>query len=138
MTEISKDIETPDFVKPDSVVEVAVEKGSNPPALPSDHTPKENIVTELFVKGTEPTSVSETFDKLVKKGVKTIVSMHMSEGHFAKAKDMHINVVIAGHMSSDTLGLNLLLDGIQKNGKFNIICCSGFRRFPRSHAWAKQ
>lgn len=64
MTEISKDIETPDFVKPDSVVEVAVEKGSNPPALPSDHTPKENIVTELFVKGTEPTSVSETFDKL--------------------------------------------------------------------------
>lgn len=64
MTEISKDIETPDFVKPDSVVEVAVEKGSNPPALPSDHTPQENIVTELFVKGTEPTSVSEKFDEL--------------------------------------------------------------------------
>ncbi len=64
MAEISKDIETADFVKPDSVVEVEVEKGSNPPALPSDHTPKENIVTELFVKGTEPTSVSEKFDKL--------------------------------------------------------------------------
>lgn len=64
MTEISKDIETSDFVKPDSVVEVAVEKGSNPPALPSSYTPKENIVTELFVKGTEPSSVSEKFDEL--------------------------------------------------------------------------
>ncbi len=64
MIEISKDIETPDFTKPDSVVEVAVEKGSNPPALPSSHTPKENIVTELFVKGTEPNTVSEKFDEL--------------------------------------------------------------------------
>ena len=64
MTEISKDIETADFVKPESVVEVEIEKGSNPPALPSDHTPKENIVTELFVKGTEPSTVSETFDQL--------------------------------------------------------------------------
>lgn len=64
MSELSKDIETADFVKPDSVVEVAVEKGTNPPALPSDYTPKENIVKELFVRGTEPTKVSEKFDKL--------------------------------------------------------------------------
>src|SRR5690625_2581757 len=64
MTEISKDIETPEFVKPDSVVEVEVEKGSNPPSLPSDNTPKENIVRELFVKGTEPKTVSEKFDEL--------------------------------------------------------------------------
>lgn len=64
MAEISKDMETADFTKPGSVIEVAVEKGSNPPALPSAHTPKENIVTELFVKGTEPTAVSEKFDQL--------------------------------------------------------------------------
>ncbi len=64
MTELSKDKDTADFVKPDSVVEVAVEKGSNPAALPSDFTPSENIVTELFVKGTEPNTVSEKFDKL--------------------------------------------------------------------------
>ena len=64
MQEISKDIETPDFEKPDSVVEVQIEKGSNPPALPSEFTPSENIVTELFVKGTEPTAVSEKFDEL--------------------------------------------------------------------------
>ncbi|HLR74823.1 MAG TPA: penicillin-binding transpeptidase domain-containing protein, partial [Virgibacillus sp.] len=64
MEEISKDIETPDFVKPDSVVEVAVEKGTNPPQLPSSYTPDSNIVTELFVKGHEPSQTSEKFDQL--------------------------------------------------------------------------
>src|SRR5699024_1026736 len=64
MTELSKDKETKDFVKPDSVVEVAVEKGSNPPALPSDYTPSSNIVTELFVKGTEPEETSKKFDQI--------------------------------------------------------------------------
>lgn len=64
MSEISKDVETTDFVKPDSVVRVAVEKGSNPAKLPSEYTPDSNVVTELFVKGTEPTATSEKFDKL--------------------------------------------------------------------------
>ncbi|WP_099158328.1 PBP1A family penicillin-binding protein [Virgibacillus ndiopensis] len=64
MTEISKDIETADFKKPSSVVEVAVEKGSNPAKLPSDYTPESKIITELFVKGTEPTKTSEKYDKL--------------------------------------------------------------------------
>ncbi|MUK87297.1 PBP1A family penicillin-binding protein [Ornithinibacillus sp. L9] len=64
MTEISKDIETPDFERPDSVVEVAIEKGSNPAKLPSDYTPSSQIVKELFVKGTEPKSTSEKYDQL--------------------------------------------------------------------------
>lgn len=64
MSEASKDIETADFERPDTVVEVGVEKGSNPPELPSDFTPSGNIVKELFVKGTEPSAVSESFDQL--------------------------------------------------------------------------
>ncbi|MEC5422496.1 PBP1A family penicillin-binding protein [Virgibacillus sp. C22-A2] len=64
MEEISKGIETADFIKPDSVVEVGVEKGSNPARLPSDYTPSSEIVTELFVKGTEPAKTSEKFDEL--------------------------------------------------------------------------
>lgn len=64
MMELSQDIETADFVKPDNVVEVAVEKGSNPARLPSEYTPKENIITELFVEGYEPTKQSEKFDQL--------------------------------------------------------------------------
>src|SRR5690625_6339174 len=64
MREISKDVETADFEKPDSVVEVDIVKGSNPPAIPSGNTSSDNIVTELFVKGTEPTNVSEEVDEL--------------------------------------------------------------------------
>ncbi|MBY7143519.1 PBP1A family penicillin-binding protein [Virgibacillus sp. NKC19-3] len=64
MEEISSDIETADFTKPDSVVEVDVEDGSNPAALPSASTPSSDIITELFVKGSEPTSKSERFDQL--------------------------------------------------------------------------
>ncbi|UJL48069.1 PBP1A family penicillin-binding protein [Virgibacillus sp. NKC19-16] len=64
MEEISSDIETADFTQPESVVEVDVEEGSNPAALPSDHTPSSEIITELFVRGSEPTSTSERFDQL--------------------------------------------------------------------------
>jgi penicillin-binding protein 1A len=64
MEEISQGIETADFVRPDSVVEAEVEKGSNPAALPSNYTPSSEIVTELFVQGTEPSSTSERFDEL--------------------------------------------------------------------------
>src|SRR5699024_9638433 len=45
-------------------VELEVEKGSNPAKLPSDFTPKDKIVKELFVKGNEPKEVSEEFDQL--------------------------------------------------------------------------
>src|SRR5699024_7200256 len=64
MPEVSQSIDTADFKKPDADVEAKVEKGSNTPKLPSSYTPSENIVTELFVKGTEPSNVSEKFDQL--------------------------------------------------------------------------
>src|SRR3989338_580381 len=56
--------------------------------------------------------------------VGTILSMHLSEEHFKNAKEEHINVVIAGHIASDTLGLNLLLDRLDKKARFRIIPCS--------------
>jgi hypothetical protein len=59
--------------------------------------------------------------------------MHLSEEHFKKVKDANLNVVIAGHISSDTLGLNLLLDRIEKESKetFQVISFSGFDRIKR-------
>lgn len=53
-----------DFEMPDSVLEVAVESGTNPPMLPSDNTPSNKIVYELFKKGTEPTEISSAYSKL--------------------------------------------------------------------------
>jgi len=75
----------------------------------------------------------DVFGKLYKAGVRTLVSMHLSEEHFKKVKDANLNVVIAGHISSDTLGLNLLLDNIEKSAKqqFQVVACSGFTRIRR-------
>ncbi|WP_019241968.1 MULTISPECIES: PBP1A family penicillin-binding protein, partial [Bacillus] len=64
MSHVSENVDTKDFSKPKSVVKVGIEKGSNPAKLPSPFTPKDNITYEYFVKGTEPTEVSETYDKL--------------------------------------------------------------------------
>lgn len=52
------------FKKPSSVVSVRIEKNSNPPALPSASTPSSQIITELFKRGTEPTEVSNRYNKL--------------------------------------------------------------------------
>lgn len=72
------------------------------------------------------------YKELVKKKVTTLVSMHMNEEHFKKARKHKLNIIIAGHVSSDTLGINLLLDEIEKHKKFKIISCSGFTRIRRA------
>ncbi|NEU31197.1 PBP1A family penicillin-binding protein [bacterium LRH843] len=59
MGEMSKGKETPDFQMPNSVVRVGVERSTG--LLPSKYTPKSEIVYELFVRGNEPTRVSEHF-----------------------------------------------------------------------------
>ncbi len=87
---------------------------------------------KVFIDMTGGTEGSKKiFARLSQAGVGTIVAMHLGEDHFKNAKSEHINVVIAGHIASDNLGLNLLLDGIEKKEKFNIIPCSGFIRVRR-------
>ncbi len=88
---------------------------------------------KIFVDMTGGTEGSEgALEKLSDSGIGTIVGMHMSKKHYQNAEKFHINVVIAGHMASDTLGLNLLLDRvIKKFGPLNIISCSGFYRIKR-------
>ena len=71
------------------------------------------------------------FESLVNSGVNTIVGMHLSEDHRKEAEKHHVNVVIAGHISSDNLGMNLILDEIQKKDSLKVLPCSGFRRFSR-------
>jgi hypothetical protein len=74
----------------------------------------------------------ESFKKLEVAGVGTIVTMCLSSEGVKEAKEHHINVVSAGHIASDNLGLNLLFDKLEKKiGLLNFIECSGFRRFRR-------
>ena len=82
-----------------------------------------------FTGGTEPSHI--IYEKLAMAGVGTVVGMHAGEEHRKEAIKYHINLVIAGHMSSDSVGMNLLLDEIEKQG-VGIIACSGFIRVRRS------
>ncbi len=87
---------------------------------------------KIFVDMTGGTEgPKEIIDQLSKTKIRTLVCMHLSDDHLNKAKDNHLNVVIAGHISSDVLGLNLLLDKIEKDSgtQFECIECSGFHRF---------
>ena len=87
----------------------------------------------VYVDMTGGTSgAQDTFEKLASKSdIGTMVAMHLPEKHREEAEKHHINVVIAGHVASDSLGMNLLLDGVEKltNQKLAVTGCSGFRRY---------
>ncbi len=84
---------------------------------------------KIFVDMTGGTEGSKKiFQNIVNAGINTLVCMHLSEDHKKEAEKNHINVVIAGHISSDNLGMNLLLDSIAGD-QLEIIEVSGFRRF---------
>ena len=71
------------------------------------------------------------FEKMAQAGIGTVVGMHMSEEGKKQAEEAHLNVVIAGHMSSDSLGINLFIDQLEKR-EIEIIPCSGFTRVSRA------
>jgi len=70
------------------------------------------------------------YEKVAQAGIGTVIGMHISEEHKKEAEAAHINIVIAGHMSSDSLGMNLFMDELQKQG-VEIVPCSGFTRVSR-------
>jgi len=83
--------------------------------------------TEL-TGGTEGSK--EIYQHLAQAGVGTVIGMHMVEEHRTEAEKAHVNVIIAGHISSDSLGMNLFLDELEKRG-IEIIPCSGLIRVKR-------
>lgn len=52
------------FAQPNNVISVTVEKDTYPAQLPSEHTPDDMKITELFKEGTEPTEISNRYKKL--------------------------------------------------------------------------
>ncbi|MDD1771319.1 MAG: hypothetical protein LUQ09_00175 [Methanomassiliicoccales archaeon] len=70
------------------------------------------------------------YEKFADAGVGTVVFMHIPEGHLEVARDQHLNVVIAGHMATDSLGINLLADRSEEKG-LRITPCSGLIRAKR-------
>ena len=70
------------FKKPAGVVSVTVEKNTIPLQLPSEFTPKDMRITELFKEGTEPTKISNRYQLLEAptnlKGITTLTSVTLN------------------------------------------------------------
>lgn len=105
-------------------------KAQVPPKIVSGS--ENNKCGKIFVDMTGGTEGSkDIFDKYASSGVSTIVGMHLSEENLNNAKKANLNVIIAGHISSDTLGLNILFDEIEKEEKLEFVNISGFERIRR-------
>ncbi len=84
-------------------------------------------VTEI-TGGTEGSP--KLYEKMAQAGIGTTIAMHASEEHRKEAESAFINIVIAGHISSDSLGMNLFLDELEKKG-IEVVCSSGLTRVKR-------
>lgn len=78
--------------------------------------------------GTEPSN--KMYEHFSRSGISTIIGMHMREQSMEKASEHQLNIVVAGHMSSDSLGMNLFLDELEKRG-IAIVPCGGLIRVSR-------
>ena len=107
----------------------AAKIGNGPFILIGDEKKKAG---RIFVDMTGGTSGPDrVYARLSQAGVGSIVGMHCKETAYKTAALEFINYVIAGHIASDNLGMNLLFDSVEKKGKLNVIECSGFKRFKR-------
>ncbi len=106
-------------------------RGSGPSILVGNKERKVKKVIVDMTGGTE--GPKEIYEKLVNAGVDTVVGMHFSPDHKKELEKIGMNVVLAGHISSDTLGVNLILDAVEKKyGKLNVVETSGFIRVRRT------
>ena len=86
------------------------------------------VVVAGFTGGTDPGK--DIYEKLSQAGVGTVISMHAPEEHREEAKKHHINMIVAGHMVSDSIGANLFLDELERKG-VKVLPTSGLIRVSR-------
>jgi len=93
---------------------------------------EKNHAGKVIAKMTGGTSgPKEIYEKFSQAGVGTVVAMHFPESHIEEAKKHHINLIVSGHMASDSVGVNLIADEWEKKG-IEVIPCSGLIRVSRN------
>ena len=104
-------------------------RGKNAPEIVSGN-PKSRPgkIALFFTGGTNPSK--EAYAELAKAGIGTIIDMHIPEDGLKEVKSMHMNVINAGHMASDSIGANLFLDQLEKRG-VEVVPASGLIRVKR-------
>ena len=118
-----------DFLKTIPEYQQAIKQKSGPRLFSgkeSNYTGK--IALTEITGGTE--GGKEIYQHIAASGIGTIVGMHMKEDNRLEAEKAHLNILIAGHMSSDSIGMNLFLDELEKRG-VEVITGSGLIRVKR-------
>lgn len=104
-------------------------KGYGPALVSGAESARPGRIVVDMTGGTE--GPTDALDRLSAAGVGTLVGMHYSEEHKKRAEDLKLNLVLAGHISSDVLGMNLVLDRIEARGTVAVQCASGMVRVAR-------
>lgn len=106
----------------------AAKKGYGPTIVQGSGSQRCGKIVVDMTGGTE--GPVDALDRLAQAGVGTLVGMHYSEEHRKRAEELKLSLVIAGHVSSDALGMNLVLDEIEPRG-VEVFTLSGMVRVRR-------
>lgn len=110
--------------------QMAKKMGNGPKIFAGDESARVGKISfSGFTGGTSGSK--DIYESMAHAGVGTILAMHMSEEHRKLAEKYHMNVLICGHMASDSLGVNLLMDEAEKKG-VEIVECGGYLRVSRA------
>ena len=104
-------------------------RGAGPTIVNGSGSSRPGRVAVDMTGGTEGPCAA--LDRLSQAGVGTLVGMHYSEDHRKRAEELNLNLVVAGHISSDVLGMNLILDSLERLGDVTVCCASGMVRVSR-------
>ena len=107
---------------------IAAQKGAGPYIGKSSPGARAGKIWVDMTGGTE--GPKKMIEKLADAGVGTIVGMHMGPELRDEADKHNIHAVIAGHMSSDSLGINQFLDELERRG-VRTVATSGLIRVHR-------
>lgn len=111
--------------------EYQISAANNAPPI-IDAGTKENELGRVYVDYTGGASGPQgQYEKLMKQGVNTVLTMYADGDTVKLARELGLNLLLAGHISSDSLGINLFLDEIEKQG-VEIVPVSGLIRVRRN------
>ncbi|MFH1291946.1 MAG: NGG1p interacting factor NIF3 [bacterium] len=106
----------------------AKKRGAGPSIFAGDPRHRVGKYLMEMTGGTSPSD--KVYKELSRYGISTVVGMHMRDAARENASEHHMNVVIAGHIASDSLGMNLFLDELEKNG-IDVVPVGGLIRISR-------
>jgi putative NIF3 family GTP cyclohydrolase 1 type 2 len=102
--------------------------GAGPKVISGSASHRVGKILVEMTGGTNPSP--KVYEQLSQYGISTILGMHMRDDAMNLANENRMNVIIAGHMSSDSLGMNPFLDELEKKG-IEIVPCGGLIRVSR-------